>query len=104
MREGAVALRPLRVVLDQAGLPEPRAARDLLALLRRFMRVSPLVTPHRQSLDDYVRFAGRATRDAAPARYAARMAQRSACKIFMRSMRLTVPIATPNFAVATISA
>jgi hypothetical protein len=38
------------------------------------------------------------------ARYAARMAQRSACRMFMRSMRLTVPIATPNFAEAMISA
>ncbi|NKX93518.1 DEAD/DEAH box helicase [Sanguibacter hominis ATCC BAA-789] len=73
LAKAAVTLRPLRITLDRAGLPEPREARDLLALLRRFQRVSPLVTPHRQLLDDYLRFAGQATHDAAPARHAARM-------------------------------
>lgn len=73
LAKAAVTLRPLRITLDRAGLPEPREARDLLALLRRFQRVSPLVTPHRQLLDDYLRFAGPSTHDAAPARHAARM-------------------------------
>lgn len=73
LAKAAVALRPLRITLDRAGLPEPREARDLLALLRRFQRVSPLVAPHRRALDDYVRFGGRATVDAVPARHAARM-------------------------------
>ena len=73
LAKAAVTLRPLRITLDRAGLPEPREARDLLALLRRFQRVSPLVAPHRRELDDYVRFGGQATHDAAPARHAARM-------------------------------
>ncbi|MBD9699799.1 DEAD/DEAH box helicase [Flavimobilis sp. GY10621] len=73
LAKAAVTLRPLRITLDRAGLPEPREARDLLALLRRFQRVTPLVAPHRRELDDYVRFGGQATHDAAPARHAARM-------------------------------
>ncbi|QIK83387.1 DEAD/DEAH box helicase [Sanguibacter sp. HDW7] len=73
LAKAAVTLRPLRITLDRAGLPEPREARDLLALLRRFQRVSPLVAPHRRALDDYVRFGGRAADDAAPARHTARM-------------------------------
>lgn len=73
LAKAAVTLRPLRITLDRAGLPEPREARDLLALLRRFQRVSPLVAPHRRALDDYVRFGGQATADATPARHAARM-------------------------------
>ncbi len=73
LAKAAIALRPLRITLDRAGLPTPTGADRLLALLHRYQRLHPLLDPHRRKLADYVRFASQALDAARPARYSARL-------------------------------
>lgn len=69
----AVALHPLRIGVDRAGLPTPAGADRLLALLHRVLRLRPLVEPHRTALSDYALTVSRALPAARRARYAARL-------------------------------
>jgi superfamily II DNA or RNA helicase len=73
LSDAAVALRPLRIGLDRAGLPTPDGADRLLALLHRVMRLRPLVEPHRTLLADYASTVTAALPAARRARHAPRL-------------------------------
>ncbi|WP_139820978.1 DEAD/DEAH box helicase [Krasilnikoviella flava] len=72
LAEAAVALHPLRIGIDRAGLPTPAGADRLLASLHRVMRLRPLVAPHRTALTDYAASVAAALPVAARARHLAR--------------------------------
>ncbi len=73
LADAAAGLRPLRIGLDRTGLPTPRGADRLLALLYRVMRLRPLVDPHRAALSDYASTVTAALPAARRARHAARL-------------------------------
>ncbi|GMA25737.1 helicase SNF2 [Luteimicrobium album] len=73
LSDAALALHPLRIGLDRAGLPTPDGADRLLALLHRIMRLRPLVEPHRTLLADYASTVTAALPAARRARHAARL-------------------------------
>jgi superfamily II DNA or RNA helicase len=73
LSDAAVAMRPLRIALDRAGLPTPDGADRLLALLHRIMRLRPLIEPHRTALADYASTVTAALPAARRARHAARL-------------------------------